>query len=154
MPVLLAVAAFLLLFALLWRSTERDDRPARGWEESFLLAATFWAALAVILTEALSAFDALAPAPVAGTGGGVGAALPLADPNSPASTSSCWRRWRSTCWRWPLSPGRPRRTTLIRYSTTWRASSTGPNRRALPTTVPGTASSWGFHPGPRPSFLT
>ena len=100
MPVLLAVAAFLLLFALLWRSTERDDRPARGWEESFLLAATFWAALAVILTEALSAFDALAPAPVAATWAAVDAVLLIA----------VWAAWRTR--RRRVALGRPKFTGL------------------------------------------
>ena len=65
MPVLLCLAAFPLLFALFWRSAERPDRPDRGWAEAFLLAATAWAALAVLLAEMLGAFQALALAPMA-----------------------------------------------------------------------------------------
>lgn len=93
MPVLACFAAFPLFFALFWRAQDRPDGPRRGWDEAFVLAAVFWAASAVIITESLSSLaqlnrDSLLVAWVAVDIGLVGAA---------------WASWRRRGWI-PLRP--------------------------------------------------
>jgi hypothetical protein len=85
MPVLLCLAALPLLFTLFWQAKDRPDRPARAWDEAFLLAATFWAAIAISLAELLSAFEAVAFGPLAAAWAAVDAIL----------FGVAWAVWRS-----------------------------------------------------------